>query len=171
VPINHIDLQRLMRATGLAAGEIVRMYDSTEITFPLHREGWVRFSNGKRLMGLKKKKGRCMFLDNDRRCTVYAARPVTCRTYPLLVTYGRDGKFKGIEMLKRVQCRHGWGQPKSPQAVLRTARQEDREDRAYYARLRQWDWQNRPGGKAAFIKFIRYGFSSLMRLTKPQKDI
>jgi Fe-S-cluster containining protein len=154
VPVNHLDVQRLMRAMHLPAEAIVRTYDVTEITFPPGREGWIRLPYGKRILGLKKKDGHCMFLEDDGNCRAYSARPLTCRTYPLLVTYATDDQPASITMLKRVQCRHGWGPPRRLETIVGTAQREDREDAVYYKILRQWNRKSRPGGKAAFLKYI-----------------
>jgi Fe-S-cluster containining protein len=154
VPVNHLDVQRLMRAMHLPAEALVRLYDVTEITFPPGREGWIWFPYGKRILGLKKLNGHCMFLDDNGSCRAYTARPVTCRTYPLRVTYAQRGIPASIAMLKRVQCQHGWGLRQKMGTVVSTARQEDREDAVYYQRLRQWNRKNQLGGKAAFLQYI-----------------
>ena len=157
VPVNDIDIKRLMKATGKKADQIVRLYDGTEITFPPNREGWVRLDYGRRILGLKKKHGHCLFLGHDKRCLVYAARPVTCRTYPLVIRYDKAGKLVDMEFLKRVQCRSVLGKKQSLRKMLAVARQEDAEDRKYYIRLKVWNNKRKPGKIKEFYRFLGLG--------------
>lgn len=154
VPVNDIDVKRLIKATGKKADQIVRLYDGTEITFPPGREGWIRLAYGKRILGLKKKHGHCLFLGPDKRCLIYAARPVTCRTYPLLIRYDKQGTLTSMEMLKRVQCQNVLGKKQSLRRLVAVARQEDDEDKKYYTQLKKWNSKKRPGKVQTFYKFM-----------------
>jgi Fe-S-cluster containining protein len=154
VPVNDIDVKRLLKATGKRVDEVVRLYDGTEITFPPGREGWIRLSYGKRILGLKKKHGHCLFLGDDKHCLMYAARPVTCRTYPLLIKYDQAGKLVDMEMLKRVQCQSVFGKKQSLKKMIDVARQEDAEDRKYYDRLKKWNNKKKPGKAGDFYRFL-----------------
>lgn len=153
-PVNDLDVKRLIKATGKRTDQIVRLYDGTEITFPASREGWVRLAYGRRILGLKKKNGHCLFLGHEKRCLVYAARPVTCRTYPLVIKYNKAGKLIDMEMLKRVQCQSIAGKKQPLQKMMATARQEDEEDKKYYIKLRKWNERERPGRIKDFYKFL-----------------
>ncbi len=153
VPVTDADVRRLGRATGLPAGRITALYSSTDFEYEPDHPGWVRLGYGRRVLGLRRRGGRCMFLGADRRCTVYPARPMTCRTFPFGIWFDRRGRVAGVEFLDAVDCRRRAGT--IDRARLREdARCEDAEDAVYHRRVAQWNRCGAPGGKREFLRFL-----------------
>jgi len=157
VPVNDADVKRLMKATGKAADQIVRLFPPDETDYEPDREGWIKFDYGKRILGLKKKDGHCLFLDDAKRCLVYAARPVTCRTFPLHIKYDQEGRLKDINYIPEVKCARTIGKPASLERLLAVAIQEDVEDERFYNKIERWNKRRRKSGKKAFLKFMGLG--------------
>ena len=154
VPVNDEDARRLMKATGKAADEILRLFNPEETQFEPDREGWIKFTYGRRILGLKKKDSHCIFLDDDKRCLAYTARPVTCRTFPLHIKYNKQGRLTDINYIPDVKCARTLGNPDSLEKLLAVAIREDVEDDRFYKKLEQWNRGSRQGGKKAFLKFM-----------------
>jgi len=58
-----------------------------------------------RLLRLKTKKdGTCIFLDKNRRCTIYDIRPNICRIFPFWAMKLNNGKIKIIEHDEKPKC-------------------------------------------------------------------
>jgi len=74
VIISPPEIDWIIEATGLERNGIV-------VPYPEYIEsvegGWFTFE-----WCLKNEDGRCIFLDEDGRCSIYSARPWICRTYP-----------------------------------------------------------------------------------------
>ena len=156
VPVTDADVRRLVKKSGKSADEIVRFYDITEIDFESDADAWVRFAYGKRAMGLKKKKNRCQFLDDNKRCTVYEARPATCRTFPLAIETNDAGtKLEDLSLNTIMKRKYPTGPKKTIKQVLEDANREDIEDADYFERIERWNKKGNHGGKMDFLKFLR----------------
>lgn len=71
-------------------------------------EGALRYSQldeNKILRLLQKKDKRCIFLDDEGKCEIYAIRPNICKIYPYWAMRLTDGKIKVIEHDEEVRCR------------------------------------------------------------------
>jgi len=148
VPLNGADLRRLVRKTGLAADRIVRLYDSSEVEFESDSPLWIRMRYGARVLGLRAQRDmRCMFLDEHGLCSVYDARPATCRTFPFMVELDDDGSLAENEMTSRLDCPAARIGVVLPEDVLHAARRETADDRAYAARLRALEGGDGLSGK------------------------
>ena len=155
MPVTDADVRRLMRATGLPAGKIVRMYRPADFSYGDDSEGWVFLVGGRRAMGLRKPNGRCLFLGPDGRCRVYSARPMTCRTFPYDVRLDQQGRISRLKLNRAVRCRCRPGEGVEPERLRRDAAREDAEDEAYFRRVDRWN-RRRPRRTAReFFDFLR----------------
>jgi Fe-S-cluster containining protein len=75
VDLSIADLERLARFLHLPIGGFVRRY--------------TRLAKGRRILADAPASNDCIFL-RDKTCTVYAARPTQCRTYPWWLTNIQD---------------------------------------------------------------------------------
>ncbi len=74
VIVSPPEIDRIIEATGLERSKIVVPYPE-----------YIESDEGRRFTFewcLKNEDGKCIFLAEDGRCTIYSARPWICRTYP-----------------------------------------------------------------------------------------
>jgi Fe-S-cluster containining protein len=91
IPVNAADLKRLARHLGVTEATAGKRYTKVFEGEPVLRHHRDHIY-----------KSMCMFFDRDeRRCTVYSARPAICRTYP---SGNRCGYY---EFLKFERALHG----------------------------------------------------------------
>ena len=137
VVVTDADVRQLMEYTGLPANRVVKFYTPDEVDDPPRGPEWIKFGprlRDRRLMALRDRHGACQFLKEDR-CTVYEARPVTCRVYACECKYELDDKVD-LRAVKRV-----WFQ-------------DDRQDNAYFARVSEWGRRKSYGTQKEFLEFV-----------------
>ncbi len=155
VPVTDSDVRRLKKKSGLSPDKFVRLYGTGETDYERDRDGWVHFSYGRRLMGIKRPRNeRCFFLDETNHCTAYEARPMTCRSFPYMVNLYDDGSLDELKLNRVVGCSVPFGARISKRQLVKTARQEDAQDEAYYRKLNRWN-RNGGGSKTEFLKFLK----------------
>lgn len=163
--LTHHDLRRLVKATGIPAHRMVRFFGSDEMSEVDDDDmDWVWLSYGRRQMGLRKKNGHCLFLSQDRQCTVYEARPLLCRTYPLEVTLTDDNEVDDLQLRdiirdKSVTCEYSHGKPRSLHKIQSTAVKDETESGSFWNKLTRWNEQPVKGRKHDFLAFM--GFKTL----------
>jgi Fe-S-cluster containining protein len=142
-----------MTATGRPAAEIVEFYDSTEITTSQRDRGWIEMRAGRRIMGLRKKRGGCQFLKEDQ-CTIYEHRPVTCRRYPFNLVLDEQGKIQELSIHRAVKCLYELDGRQSRRELKQTSDWEDRQDATYYGLVKEWNRSKARGTKLAYLRFL-----------------
>lgn len=136
VMVSPEEIEVLMQASGLPFFSIAEPYpdwmeypDGTKITF-----GWVlRRGEG----------GDCIFL-KENRCTVYAARPHICRTYPFML----DGDELLISECSAVGCGSGADVEDTVSALLC---RRDAEDKEFFATEKQYQKHSIASGSTIVI--------------------
>ncbi|MBS7287236.1 MAG: YkgJ family cysteine cluster protein [Candidatus Freyarchaeota archaeon] len=127
VTLTHRDIIRLAEITRLGEKELVKkvlvFYQVNEKLEKLLAFPPIETYRGKAILGLRKRDdGSCIFLQNNL-CSIYPARPMTCRTFPFtfsiqdgwikygIVTRARDicpGLGKGKEIDEDQLAEIGW---------------------------------------------------------------
>lgn len=157
VPVTDADVKRLVKATGQSAQEIIRFADKHEIDYEPDAEAWIRLNYGRRSMVLRKKNDRCLFLDDNNRCTVYAHRPMTCRTFPLQVSLSEaHDKIEDISLNRIIKQRYPSGPKKSLELIRKTVSKEEREDERFFRKIERWNQDFSSGNKKDFLKFLGF---------------
>jgi Fe-S-cluster containining protein len=154
VPVSMGDVKRLMKHTGKPADEIIRLVDPNEIAFETDHDGWIHMSYGKRIMALRKQKDRCQFLNDEKQCTVYEGRPMTCRTFPLQIHLDEEGEIENVSLNRMIKQRYPSGSAKPWKIAREQAYQEDTEDETYHRKVEKWNNSSKQGGKLGFMKFM-----------------
>lgn len=85
VAVTGADLARLIAATGRTPEELVEFLTPDEVDMSGEPDGFIELRAGRRLMVLRRENDACRFLDQDQRCSVYAARPRDCAAFPFEV--------------------------------------------------------------------------------------
>jgi Fe-S-cluster containining protein len=154
-PITDSDLLRMVKASGKNASDIAGVFRPSEIDYEEDREGWIYLSGGKKVLALKKKHGRCVFLTKDNTCSIYTHRAMTCRTYPLCVTYEKS-KITDISYISGENCKKRPGTSLNSKKVLKNAKNEDTEDEKYYKKVNKFNKLYKNKSKADFLNFLGF---------------
>lgn len=155
VPVTHADIKRLIKKTKLSAKKIARFVDEDEIDFDEDAPNWIQLKGGKRAMALRKAEGRCMFLDEENRCTVYTARPATCRTFPIAIDLDEDDKVERVSLNRMIKDRYPLGKKRPLKDLIKDAKREDREDQKFYELIEEWNEDYAGKSAKSFLKFVK----------------
>jgi Fe-S-cluster containining protein len=158
------DVERLVRFTRKGAEELVEWLDPDSVDMTGEPESFVELAEGRRLMALKQRAGACLFLTQDGRCSVHAARPLDCRQYPFDVIGAEPSRE--IRLLPLADWCAFQSDGDNPRAeVLESDRARWSELCAYQARLATWNrlarhrkrLGHRPRGAREFLEFLGLG--------------
>lgn len=155
--VTHKDISRLIRATGLSPGRFTSLYASVDFDDDNY---WIRMSYGRRLLGLRKTGGKCIFLSEDNRCTVYDSRPMSCRIYPYQVYLDEQNELEDIQLQEsvrtQVNCRFRRDGHNSLGKIRRLSRQDNTESESYQRKVLRWNRHFKDGRKAEFLSFLGF---------------
>jgi Fe-S-cluster containining protein len=154
VPVTADDVERLCALTGMPPERIVRFYPPEEMEYDAQSGMWIQFARGKRSMGLRKRKGRCMFLSSKGLCRVYSHRPMTCRTFPYDVEFSSKGTIRSIKLNRVLPCSAKRVKELCHDSLIMDAEREFREDETYYDTVETWNANN--GRSGSCRKFLAY---------------
>ena len=155
VPVTHKDISRLSCFVNKAPGDFVRFYPTSLMDYDPQSPMWVRLKSGKRAMGLKRVKNRCIFLDDTNRCSVYRVRPMTCRNFPYDVDLEENTENNiQIGLNHIVKCNARFCSDTDFSDILTLARQEMREDLQYHTLVKRWNSRRKRGDATEFLSFI-----------------
>ena len=158
VLVNDAEVKKLIKATALPATKIVRFYSFDELNWPKDACDWVELRQGRRIMGLRRIREKCMFL-GKKGCTVYHHRPWVCRLFPFdvhLDDEDADGETSA-EVQSRVDgCKAVLtNRPLEHPELVRNANALARTDDLYQARIARWNGDNPRGTIKEFLTFLR----------------
>jgi Fe-S-cluster containining protein len=141
VPLTQADLRRLVEATGRAAAEFVDWLPSAAVDLTGEPGSLVLLDHeaGRMLMTLAHRAGACASLGADERCTVYAARPASCRLYPFSPSFGKRGGVRRLRLLSGTDCDHARDGHNDPHALREADVQRWAEHRTYLAQIQTWN--------------------------------
>lgn len=154
VPVTDFDVLRICKALNLSAEKIVRFYSMQEMQYDPQADLWIRFPQGKRAMGLRKKLNRCMFLTDEKSCSIYINRPMTCRTFPYDIDLDEADNPVKVKLNRIVSCSCK-RRKKSPLIeVVNNVRIELDNDDLYYDKIAIWNNSRPLGTTRDFLRFI-----------------
>ena len=104
LPLTDDDVRRIARRTGDLPGDFVAWVDRHGIAMDDEPEAFVMLRQGKRVMVLRHQRGRCRYLGEDDRCTIYASRPLGCRIFPFDPDFSRRGTLKRFALIEATEC-------------------------------------------------------------------
>jgi Fe-S-cluster containining protein len=157
-PITHLDARRIIDNQGLSPEEFARMYTSDEIDLDDASHNWVNMNAGKRVFALLQPAGKCRFLSKHNKCTIYDFRPMVCRGYPYSVELDKKNKIKSIDSHKSTQnnsasC-EAVAHPVKRGHIIKDSIQEDREDKAFWKKCKEWNKGKRERTYVEFLDFM-----------------
>jgi len=167
VPLTSADLRRLVDATGERAAQIVAWLEPDEVDMTGEPGSMVLLDHGARraLMTLAQHASACRFLRADERCSVYDARPASCRLYPFQPSFGRRGGLRRLRLLPGTECDYARDGHNDPHALRVADERRWAEHRHYLAQIDAWNRSQRHRarlghalrGGSGFLEFL--GFS------------
>ena len=145
IPITDADARRLSDGIGRPIDDFVRFANEDEITLGNRHPWWVRFARRRGVMVLRWRRGRCIFLDAENRCTAYAYRPIVCRLHPFNVrlTDEDKGGVARLSMNRVTACPHEWGGHETKRNLGVLERLLWRESDRYIAKVEAWNRRRR----------------------------
>lgn len=169
VELTDADIRRLTKHTGIPADKIVKLYSKSDIDSE-EESDWIRLAYGKRAFGLmKRRNGECIFLNNDKSCAVYKARPMTCRVFPACLVFDDDNEVVKVELSdvikdRTVPCKRSRGNGQSYDSFMAAATRLKNEQKIYEKKIEKWNRLNHKGLKKDFLNYI--GFRTLDKVSK-----
>lgn len=158
VCITDADVRRIVDGTGKSASEFVQFFTPDQLHMSHNDPLWVSLDGNRAVMGLRKRRDRCVFLDDpSNRCTIYEHRPVTCRDHPFVVSFSESGALERISISRIVQCPHELNGAVSRRELRTVHSLNERQQAVYVRKVRQWN-RRKAGSrnKAAFLRFLGF---------------
>jgi len=145
VPLTTADLRRLVDHTGLSPAEVVDWLPASEVDLTGEPDSLVSLEHGSErvLMALAQHGGACRFLAVDASCSVYDARPGSCRLYPFDAAYGRRGGVRRLRLLGGTACEAARDGHNDAHALREADQRRWSEHRAYLAQVSAWNRHQR----------------------------
>jgi Fe-S-cluster containining protein len=138
------DLVRLVRETALPVATIVEWLAPDEVDMTGEPESFVTVPAGRRLPVLAFRGDACRFLDPGSRCSVYAARPAACRTFPLEeeTIEGPPGRRR-LTLLEGAACEGAFDGPPDADGAHDRLERRQRELEAHVGTVTEWNRRQR----------------------------
>jgi len=141
--VTDADVRRLSEGLKRSAESFIHFVPEDDIALGKRHGWWVRFARRKLrgVMALKWNKGRCIFLDEQERCTAYAFRPIVCRIHPFNVTLTDEDKggVAKLTMSRVTPCPHEWDGHVKKRDLSLLERLLWRESDAYMTKVVAWN--------------------------------
>lgn len=110
VTVTHHDIQRITRFLSFTPQEAIKFLafyylEDSAAAGKFIASPPIRTIKGDTFLGLlKDKEGKCVFLDNGNRCSIYPVRPMECRAFPFTFDVKKRWLCWGVAQ-KAKQCR------------------------------------------------------------------
>lgn len=166
MPLTQADLRRLVDATGRAAEDFVDWLPSAAVDLTGEPGSLVVLERDEQrvLMALAHHGGACHALGADDRCTVYEARPASCRLYPFSASFGRRGGVRRLRLLSGTECQAQHDGANDAHALREADARRWAEHTSYLALIRVWNrlqrrrsrLGHRLQGAAEFLRFLGF---------------
>lgn len=156
LPLNDFEVRKLHRHTGMPLSKFVTFYSFDDLDWPEDAEEWIEFRQGKKILGMKKRRGRCIFL-NAQGCSVYPIRPRVCRMFPLDINQTENGTFE-VERQPRVTfCKAVVKNDLGIRSkLIRYKIACDRSDEIFFRKVALWNKTNSRGTMGQFLAYLGF---------------
>jgi Fe-S-cluster containining protein len=165
LPLTDRDLERIVDRTGDKASDVVVWIDKDGIEMDDEPEAFVMLTQGKRVMVLRHQRGRCRYLGDDNRCTIYQSRPLGCRVYPFDPTFSKKGSLRRLAIVQATECPYELDGDNDVDTMRDLHERYDAAHQAFNERIADWNRlqkRRRQQGKGAQTgrQFLQYlGFA------------
>ncbi len=164
LPLTDEDIQRIVARTGDKVSDIAQIVDKTAIDMGDEPEAFVNLRQGRRVLVLRHARGRCIYLGDDDRCTIYEDRPLGCRVYPLDPEFNNKKKLRRLTLIKATECPHDMDGHVEVETLYSLQQKYWKAHEVYYAKVAAWNKEQtrrRRAGRAAqtareFFSFLGF---------------
>jgi Fe-S-cluster containining protein len=163
LPLTDGDVRRISEFTGDKAEVFVKWVDRHGIDMDDEPEGFVMLRQGKRVPVLRHTRGRCHYLGEDDRCTIYKGRPLGCRVFPFDPTFGKkDGKLRHLKLIQATDCKYELDGKNDVDELRSLHERYEEATSSFHERIAEWNREQKArkrGGGAAktarqFLEFL-----------------
>lgn len=140
VPVTDSDVRRMAAAMpSIEPADWLDWLGPRDVDMSGEPETFVELPSGRRLLVLRQIDGACSRLA-EQRCSVYEARPRSCRLFPWDVSLGRRGGVRRLALLPGAQvCESTQDGNTRPEHLADQKRWERAELAAYVRRVAAWN--------------------------------
>ena len=158
VCITDGDVRRIVDGTGMSPLEFVRFYDHDQVAVSQSDPLWVKFKEGRAVMGLRAKYDHCFFLESKtNRCKIYEHRPLTCRDHPFSFTYTDTGAIEKLWLSRIVPCPHEWDGNLTRSELKKISQANEKQEEAYVDKVRTWNRdRTMQKTKPGFLRYLGF---------------
>ncbi len=165
VPLTAADLRRVLEATGSEASEVIEWLLPDAVDMTGEPGSFVWLERGRRaLMTLAQRDAACRFLGENARCTVYDARPASCRLYPFTASFGGRGGLSRLRLLSGTECESARDGHTDPHALRVADELRWSEHAQYLKQVEHWNRSQRQRarmghgqhGEREFLRFLGF---------------
>lgn len=141
MPLTSADLRRLIESTTLSPAQLVDWLPSEAVDLIGEPGSLVVLEQltQRALMTLAHDDGACRFLDGTLRCSIYEARPASCRLYPFDPSFGRRGGLRRLRLLGGTECEFEQDGHNDPHALREADARRWAEHRLYLEQISAWN--------------------------------
>lgn len=132
------DLRRLVDGTGATPPDLVQWVDRDGIDLR-DRRWFVMLRQGPRTMVLRHRRGRCVYLGPDDRCTAYESRPIGCRVFPLDPEFSARGTLRRLDLIEATECPYAMDGSNDIDTLRALHQRYDAENDAYLEKAATWN--------------------------------
>jgi Fe-S-cluster containining protein len=166
--VTGADVLRLTEATGEPETHFLEWLSPDEIDMTGEPESFVVVREGRRLPVLAHRDGGCVFLADGRHCTAYAARPLSCRTFPIELDDAEGHALpRRLTVLQDAACPGEFDAAPDVEGWTSRLEVRQRELEEHVHVVAQWNRRQRrrelagrrPETAEAFLRFVRSRFS------------
>ncbi len=156
IPINDLEVRKLVKATGMPGKKIVRFYSIDEIQWDQDADDWVELAVGHRIMAIRKVRDRCVFLTRNG-CSVYNHRPRVCRIFPVDFLFEEDSMKMDVERQSRVKgCKAVTpDSSENNMQLVSIGRALYKSDLTYQKKVAKWNRQNYRGTISQYLEYLK----------------
>lgn len=154
VMLTDADVRRLVEGTGRPFEDFARFVHQDDIVLDKRSPWWIRLQRARYVMALRWRRGACVFLDPENRCTVYDHRPVACREHPFNITLSVTGGLYSLSRSNIVPCPHEWDGDIKRRDLIALSNWTNRESEAYTERVKAWN--RRREGRRTMAEYLRF---------------
>ncbi|HWL86554.1 MAG TPA: YkgJ family cysteine cluster protein [Polyangiaceae bacterium] len=152
LPLTDEDIQRIVDRTGDSPSVIAQIVDDRAIELDDEPEAFVTLRQGKRVLVLRHEHGRCRYLGDDDRCTIYSSRPLGCRVFPLDPEFNAKKKLRRLTLIKATDCLYEMDGKVDVETLYTLQQRYWKAHEVYYAKVAEWNREQnrrRRAGRAA----------------------